>query len=248
MRRRRQDELARTALDKLERQQQAAFWQSCFGPALNEGDVPRPCSRRAHQFVSHPGGAVRRGDEGLLPSRIWSCSPTRCSTSPPSCWGRIFCARARWPGAVFCGHPRRPRPGAGAGLSCAEALLRAYPVSQCNGGRLLPARPRLSCRPSDGPGPQAAHGGPHLLSGRLGPHPAGKPRPCGSWNINIPQFTAGICEALRCADLPGALAAVDAQLAACGQANVSRSEALHKWSAILLRLHERMEGFCCPVR
>ncbi len=32
MRRRRQDELARTALDKLERQQQAAFWQSCFWP------------------------------------------------------------------------------------------------------------------------------------------------------------------------------------------------------------------------
>lgn len=42
MRRRRQDELARTALDKLERQQQAAFWQKLLlAPALNEGDVPQ---------------------------------------------------------------------------------------------------------------------------------------------------------------------------------------------------------------
>ena len=248
MRRRRQDELARTALDKLERQQQAAFWQKLLlAPALNEGDVPQalfaagPINLYLIQVVQY-GEVMKVSSQQDMELFTYALLNIAAELLGPD----ILCQGPVAGGQYFVVTPAAPGRALEQGF-LAQKLCSAltqylnvtvaafYQPALASPAALLAALARRR----------------HMADrifylGGSAPIPLESLGPCGSWNINIPQFTAGICEALRCADLPGALAAVDAQLAACGQANVSRSEALHKWSAILLRLHERMEGFLLP--
>lgn len=248
MRRRRQDELARTALDQLARQEQAAFWQKLLlAPALNEKDIPpelfaggglnlyliqivqygevmKVSSQQDMELLSY---ALLNVAAELLGPEIFAQGPVA--------GGQYFVVTAAAPG-------QRLQQGFLAQKLCAAltqylnvtvgafyqpaitspaALLRALALREGMADRLF------------------------YLEGSA-PVPLETLGPCGSWDVNIPQFTAELCEALRCADPEGALAAVDAQLAACREARVSRGEVLHKWSAILLRLHERMEGFLLP--
>lgn len=248
MRRRRQDELARTALDKLERQQQAAFWQKLLlAPALNEGDVPQalfaagPINLYLIQVVQY-GEVMKVSSQQDMELLTYALLNIAAELLGPD----ILCQGPVAGGQYFVVTPAAPGRALEQGF-LAQKLCSAltqylnvtvaafYQPALASPAALLAALARRR----------------HMADrifylGGSAPIPLESLGPGGSWNINIPQFTAGICEALRCADLPGALAAVDAQLAACGQANVSRSEALHKWSAILLRLHERMEGFLLP--
>lgn len=65
----------------------------------------------------------------------------------------------------------------------------------------------------------------------------------GSWSVNIPKFTESLYAALREGNDASIYEAVNQQMEVCKTERVSRDEVLVKWSSILMRLRERIEGF-----
>lgn len=65
----------------------------------------------------------------------------------------------------------------------------------------------------------------------------------GSWNVNIPRFTENLYTSLREGDVDSIYGTIDQQMEACKSKLVARDEVLVKWSAIVMRLRERIEGF-----
>lgn len=214
MRRRRQDELARTALDKLERQQQAAFWQKLLlAPALNEGDVPQalfaagPINLYLIQVVQY-GEVMKVSSQQDMELFTYALLNIAAELLGPD----ILCQGPVAGGQYFVVTPAAPGRALEQGF-LAQKLCSAltqylnvtvaafYQPALASPAALLAALARRR----------------HMADrifylGGSAPIPLESLGPCGSWNINIPQFTAGICEALRCADLPGAVAEVSGRL------------------------------------
>lgn len=65
----------------------------------------------------------------------------------------------------------------------------------------------------------------------------------GTWNSNLPELAGRLCALLRRADVAAAKDVVREQMAECQKKNVRKNEVIVKWSAVILRLCEKMEGF-----
>ena len=248
MRRRRQDELAQTALDQLARQRQTDFWQKLLGAlAIDEKDIPAalfgagPLNLYLIQVVQY--GRVMavssQQDMELLNYALLNVAaellgPEILCQGPVASGQYFVVSRARAGQAMQHAFLAQKLCTALTQYLNVTVAVFYEPAIESPAGLLavLDHRAGLYDRLF-----YVQSSTPFLLSGL---------KPWGGWDVNIPQFTGLLCEKLRCGDLPGALGAVDEQLAACGAANASKGEVLHKWAAVLLRLHERTEGFLPP--
>lgn len=65
----------------------------------------------------------------------------------------------------------------------------------------------------------------------------------GAWDANLPELAGQLCALLRRSEVPAARELVHQQMELCRKENVRKNEVIMKWSAAVLRLCEKMEGF-----
>lgn len=247
LRRRRQDELAQTALDEMESHRQTAFWQGILqAGTVAEGDIPAalfvkgPLALYLVQIVRY-GEVMRVSSQRDMELLGYAVLNVAAELLGPELESRGQLAGGRYFIVAPAGGSGT-RPAFLAQNLC-SALTQYLNVTVgvffvpelAAPGALVTA---LGCRAGmeDRLFYLETSAALPLVAGVAG----------GAWQVNIPQFTALLCDKLRCADLAGALAAVDEMLESCRKAGVPRGEVLRKWAAILLRLYERTEGFLPP--